>query len=189
MSCLKPVALSPSPSGQKINSKVALLTFTYLLVVLTRVTKPHLQHLMTVLCLMNLKKKRNSLVKFLNKDLLWQFSDFWFVKKKPWIAPSLWFQKLEIGGQSLVLIFTLGQTGGIMGMTLVEPCHKNNSNWHGKVLSHQHTIGWLDNLLFLISLNFRSSQWLGSGEKTSTRTIQVKCAITSSPVDKTAQRK
>ena len=70
-------------------------------------------------------------MKFLNKDLLWQFSDFWFVKKKTWIAPSLWFQKLAIGGQSLVLIFTLGQTGGIMGMTLVEPCHKNNSNWQG----------------------------------------------------------
>lgn len=85
--------------------------------------------------------------------------------KNPWIALLLSFEKLEIGSRSLFLIFTLGQTGGIMGMTLFELCHLNNSNWQGKVLSHQHVIGWLDNLPFLVSLNFRSSQWLGSGEK------------------------
>ena len=64
--------------------------------------------------------------------------------------------EMEIRGQSLFLIYTLGQTGGIMGMTLFDPCQKNNSNWRGgeSVVSHQHTIHWLDNLFSFTLLKF-----------------------------------
>ena len=99
--------------------------------------------------------------------------------------------EMEIRGQSLFLIYTLGQTGGIMGMTLFDPCQKNNSNWRGGkccVPSTHNPLAWQP-LFLLLSWNFRSSQCPWSSEKTSMRAIQVKCAITSSPVDKTAQRK
>lgn len=58
--------------------------------------------------------------------------------------------------------------------------HLNNSDRRGKVLSHQHTV------LFFYPLKF---PFLAVAGERREETIRVKCAITSSPVDTTAQRK